>query len=702
MELQSDRASALETAACLWEAVLTLRDRPATHPDTLSLAMAIGESFKVLGTAALRMTVIDWTDAVAAAWAKVADDYPLCFDWDFVPGWIADRVDWSNPGNPVIREELMPVADETDGPGGEGEEGGGDKHVAANPEAFMTFPAQISTSVGQTLLSKITRFFNGSIGDCLAELIQNSRRAGATRIDIDAIENDGRASLRIRDDGRGIADPAKFLRLGDSGWDEDIARSEDPAGMGVFSLAGRHVTVRSYAADIGEAWQASITPDAWESGDLLDVMPAVIEKGTEIEIELPEAWAKALGQAVKDAARFCPVAVWFGGERQPKDGFLREAVRVEEWNGCRIGVFVDRHHIHRELVRINFHGLTVPCTLPHIVDADGGRGWYTKVDIVDAPDLRLVLPARKEMVQNAALDALREACEAAIFRTIAHEGYHRLPFAKWQRAQQLGITLPEAVPWLYAWTPCVAEAGNACSGERVAGEAMILMMEDEPHIEQCAARAFASGTPLGATPVEPLSAFAGYPWYDALPRVIGYSFRIERGYGEFLDYAADAQVPPDLESGRVVAIELELAVRQSSDPAAPVDVIGHPADAVIIPGEAWSELDEVVVLLSADCAITPIYLATLLENALFCSSEDCEADSYHTQEAAFEMQARFVANRLLLGEDAAVIARIEEAMREHVSWLIPLDRAVAVQAAGYQVSACFADNDETAVPAAAE
>lgn len=34
--------------------------------------------------------------------ADVEDDYALCFDWDFVPGWIIDHVDWSSPMMPAI------------------------------------------------------------------------------------------------------------------------------------------------------------------------------------------------------------------------------------------------------------------------------------------------------------------------------------------------------------------------------------------------------------------------------------------------------------------------------------------------------------------------------------------------------------------------------------------------------------------------
>lgn len=95
--------SHLETAACLWEAVLDLRDRPETTPDASSLALALRKCVDTLGTAALRLIVVGWVDAVEAAWRTVEGEYPLSFDWDFVPRWIADTIDWSDPYRPVIR-----------------------------------------------------------------------------------------------------------------------------------------------------------------------------------------------------------------------------------------------------------------------------------------------------------------------------------------------------------------------------------------------------------------------------------------------------------------------------------------------------------------------------------------------------------------------------------------------------------------------
>lgn len=101
------QTDALETAACLWEAVLTLRDHPATDSDAIALALAIRETCNAVGTADLRLTVVGWTGAVEAAWSAVADGFGMCFDWDFVPGWIIDHIDWSDPAHPTIRPESL-------------------------------------------------------------------------------------------------------------------------------------------------------------------------------------------------------------------------------------------------------------------------------------------------------------------------------------------------------------------------------------------------------------------------------------------------------------------------------------------------------------------------------------------------------------------------------------------------------------------
>src|SRR3546814_11058540 len=69
-------------------------------------------------------------------------------------------------------------------------------------------------------ITKVTRLFNNTIGDVLAELIQNARRAGASLLALTTSEHNGRTWLSVTDNGAGIEDPSVLLAFGGSGWDE--------------------------------------------------------------------------------------------------------------------------------------------------------------------------------------------------------------------------------------------------------------------------------------------------------------------------------------------------------------------------------------------------------------------------------------------------------------------------------------------------
>jgi len=555
----------------------------------------------------------------------------------------------------------------------------------------MSLPSTIHASVGQSLIGKVSRLFNNGVADVLAELLQNARRAGASEVDIDVIDTEDHKLLVLRDNGSGIDDPAKILTLGDSGWSGDIARSEDPAGMGVFSLAGRHVEIRSYSPTVGMGWRVVIPPEAWESGEPLSIEPCDIGSGTEIRIDMPEAWQRDLPSAASNAARHYPLPVRYRGDRLDREDFLAGACRIEEWQGCRIGIYRDRGSWPTSYPRINFHGLTVLCQMPSVTEVGVDRCWQVRVDILESAVLHLVLPARKEMVQNAALENLREAAERAIYRTIAERSGHRLAHAQWLRARDLGVDLGEAESWLPAWFPHTAEGIRNHEFECVRDVPMILFPEHGPAIEQCAARVLQRGDPLGGTLVSEVTAFAGYRWYDRLPRIANLSFAISTEAGTFR-CEDDLVSLPGLVSGRVTSIALDAAVSLPGDGE---DAASHviPADVLILPDDGWScDLDTVVVLLTQSCTIDPEDLAILLEDACFCAGDDADNDSWETQWREFRMRARQVANTLLLGEDAAILERIRDIVSEEVAWLIPAGRKVTILTGEASVELSFADD----------
>jgi hypothetical protein len=391
--------------------------------------------------------------------------------------------------------------------------------------------------------------------------------------------------------------------------------------------------------------------------------------GTEIRLPLEDDWAKSLEASASTAARYCPTPIRFKGAPLSRSDWLAEAVVIVETAGVRIGLYNGARSTHYQ-PRINFHGLTVPCALPSIDEKD--RSWWARVDIVDAPALQLVLPARKEMVENAALETLRETVRKAIYGHIASLGSHRLSFAQWTEARNLGIDLPEATALLRGWTPATADLNSGDVGPGlIPAENLVLMQQFGAPLEQCAAFALARDGRLEGSLADPDNAMAGYGWYDALPRITALKFEIER---DGATHVFDSDILPGLESGAVDRLDLVVEISGARS-----ETLTVPAPVVIEYDEAhhWN-FEEANILLASPDAISPDELVDLLEASCFCASDDREADSWETQNDRFLLDAREMATRLLLGDDAALVERLRAIIAYRAQWFVPEGRQFSV------------------------
>src|SRR3546814_3144558 len=109
--------------------------------------------------------------------------------------------------------------------------------------------------------------------------------------------------------------------------------------MGVFSLAGKAVTVRSFSQVAGEGWTMTIPADGWEGTQSLVAEPCPIRAGTEIMIAMPKEWLCRLRPQIEAAARHLPLQIQLHGEPLQREDSLEGAHRVENWNGRGIGSF---------------------------------------------------------------------------------------------------------------------------------------------------------------------------------------------------------------------------------------------------------------------------------------------------------------------------------------------------------------------------
>ncbi len=556
-------------------------------------------------------------------------------------------------------------------------------------------PDRIRARIHEGALHRVTRMYTARLADVFTEALQNSRRAGATRLRVTTEEASGAQAVTITDDGAGIADPAVLLSFGENGWSEELVRREDAAGMGALSLARRGCTVASRACP-GAGWRVELTPAHFLGEAEAIVVPdeeAPRPHGTAVRFRTEEN-REVIRRALENAARHYPLPVALDGEALPRRDFLENAVHTESWRGLAFGVFADRSR-YRDEPDLNFHGLILPVRLPTVHPVDG-PAWSVRADVRDCPGLELVLPARKEAVETPFLEEMREAARTAIYRAMARaETAPVIGFGEWKRARAAGVELPAPSPALRPWRPPIADIDNWLAGpspEPLPVDALVMDTELEPPEAQALWRAAERG---GTAPrlFEADRRFEGYPWYDALPRIKDVSTDVAAG-GQARPLE-EFQTPPE-RSGpsnepfpRPDAIRMSLAVE---GPEGTSETLTLDAD-LAFAGEAWAWLADVRPLVTAGSAIEPAELADVLRDAWFSPSDEADADSWETQRARFEEEALHLAIGLLCSEEEALRRTIASAVRRELFWLIPRDRAVTITVRGGAVGVDLAEEE---------
>ena len=581
----------------------------------------------------------------------------------------------------------------------------------------------IRARIHESAVKRVTRIYAATLADIFAETLQNSRRAGATRVRIavagTAARTDATAphtgetplTVTVADDGAGIADPAVLLSFGENGWDDATVRREDAAGFGFASLARRNCAVSSRphspSGEILPGWRVALSPGHFlgeVDAEVLADEEAPFPRGTAISFQATEAIA-AIRNAAENAARHYPLPVAFhdrtggepgDGEELPRRAFLDGAVHAEPWRGLVFGVFRNRHDGYRD-PDLNFFGLTLTIGLP-TVETVYGATWTVLADVDDCPDLELVLPARKEAVENAFLGDMREAARLAIYRAMAADPDPRPAFADWKQARVAGIDIAPPPAVLSPWRPGTADVDDWRDPPNLAparADALVMGGDPEPPEAQALWRA-AERAGIASRLFENDRRLEGYGWYDALDRATGIAVEVTLdGKRHALDDAplpertgpTAAELPP-----RPEAIRIALAVRPATGRCRTLDL---PAD-VVFAGEAWSWLDDAVPLVTAGSALQPHELAALLRNGFFSPSDDFDADSRETQRDRFDEDALHLATRLLLSDDDACRQSIAEAVRRQLMWFAPHDRAVDIRIRRPDVTVTLADVESAA------
>ena len=562
--------------------------------------------------------------------------------------------------------------------------------------------ATIRARIHESAVRRVTRTYAATLAEILAETLQNARRAGATRVRIavspDGDPKDGDGSgltVTVSDDGQGIADPAVLLSFGENGWPQELVRREDAAGFGFASLSRRGCAVssrpRSRDGTTMPGWSVALATEHFlgeaEAAVLADDA-APFPHGTSVSFPTTEPLSAIRSAAAHAALHFPLPTVLHDGtagdrgteEALPRRAFLDGAVHGELWRGLAFGVFRDRRRGWND-PDLNFLGLTLPVRLP-AVETVHGPAWSVRADVRDCPDLELVLPARKEAVENAFLAEMREAARLAIYRAMADDPSPRPAFADRERARKAGIEIPEPPPMLRPWRPALADADDwrdPPAPAIAAEDALVMAFDPEPPEAHALWRA-AVRVGVSSRLFEADDRLAGYGWHDSLGRVTATAVQVADGAGGWTP-AGDLPAPeragtlPAALPPRPAGIRIEMAVRPASGTPAVIDL---PAD-LAFAGEAWSHLEDARPLVTTDSALRPRDLAWFLAAAFFAADDDVDADSRETQRDRFEEEALHLATRLLVSDDDACRNSLADAVRRELMWLCPSGRDVEIR-----------------------
>jgi hypothetical protein len=545
-------------------------------------------------------------------------------------------------------------------------------------------PRTIRATVGPKVLTHAADFFNHGPETIFSELLQNSRRAGATAVNIQLTPTDGETIVRFEDDGSGIANPADLLRFGGSGWNDVVEERERPAGMGFYSLAAAGVFVAS------RDWSMTLTPAAFRGEESVEVADVEPRTGTLVEFAF-RGDPKYLRNAIKSESKYAPIDVYLEGDRFGRTDFLAKADRILETHGVRIGVCSENGYginWDQRLISINYFGHVVTAKTPpyRSVHYSVGKQPFvinTQIDVVDASALRLVLPARNGVVEDEGFDAIVQAAITEMYRhleTIEGAVYSHDTYAA---GRALGVELPiPTTAMIQGWYvgneedeieysgPFDWYAIDLTDGTNRAGFARL------PFFDGFVGRAVAQALEAWNTDFKLTAGekdFVGYPGYDAIPDAT-FTLRIQKDDGPDIRIAIDSE--DDLDMTEIAAAFGAYDSRTSR--ATIVDALEFemetpsgthtlPIDAISLSDDRWT----IDVLVRRGVAINK--LATALHEQTWRASDEDDSDA--KSEGYAEMQASL--RRLLLATHDATALQIRDLVAQQLVYLMGRPAGIA-------------------------
>lgn len=180
---------------------------------------------------------------------------------------------------------------------------------------------QVQLQVNHANLVQGLRFAFSNHHTVLGELMQNARRAGATKVSLDY--NETFQVLTVTDDGCGISDFQKLLTVAESGWNAETMAEDRPFGIGYLSAlyAAENVKVESMGRSLHFNTQDAL------NFEKLDMADSEVVTGTVITMS---------GVALKDVeslvgalAKGFPIPVYVNGKEMERPHAMDQMLFVK-------------------------------------------------------------------------------------------------------------------------------------------------------------------------------------------------------------------------------------------------------------------------------------------------------------------------------------------------------------------------------------
>lgn len=330
----------------------------------------------------------------------------------------------------------------------------------------------VTATLGDKLLVNASTFFGNNLRTIISELLQNSRRAGATEVNIQiptSPDPTSHGTITFADNGSGIAVETfpTLLALGSSKWNDIIEGVESPAGMGLFSLAARNPVIET------NGYKIVLNEAVFKGKENARILPGHLTNGTTITFDIlkqdyenqhvistnntPQTMSdyrqNILRKAIEHESVHAPIRVLINNNPILQIPFGEGAIASHEMLGTRIYIYLhtSKHSIRTEsgMPNVNFYGH--PINLPNnqekrlvIVDyANYTKNilpenltpsseiidiatYSIKIDILDTTHLKPKLPDRNSFHETPAIDQIISHGRKMIYQIISKNLFQKI------------------------------------------------------------------------------------------------------------------------------------------------------------------------------------------------------------------------------------------------------------------------------------